>query len=144
MLNWCCVWPLFEILNKVLLIFRMRLISNNSLPDWCDHNPDIRDGYRPPKPSFRYCLRSILALHNETGNIYTHLIGFIFYSILWWHTIQCNSFKKFASSDRFVFGTFFVGILTCFLLSTMFHTFQCHSRRVYKLFAKSVPNIILI
>ena len=48
------------------------------LPEWLQDNEFLRHGHRPPLPSFAECFRSILALHTETGNIWTHLIGLVF------------------------------------------------------------------
>lgn len=45
------------------------------LPEWLQDNEYLRHGHRPPLPSFAQCFRSILSIHTETGNIWTHLIG---------------------------------------------------------------------
>ncbi|XP_078062638.1 adiponectin receptor protein 1-like, partial [Mustelus asterias] len=61
---------------------RWRVIPHEVLPDWLKDNDFLLHGHRPPMPSFRACFRSIFRLHTETGNIWTHLIGFLFFLIL--------------------------------------------------------------
>ncbi|KAA8500036.1 Heptahelical transmembrane protein 4 [Porphyridium purpureum] len=57
-----------------------RLVSYHALPAWMQDNPAIHTGYRPHMPSWRECMRSgLTTMHNETINIYTHLVGFFFF-----------------------------------------------------------------
>ena len=51
-----------------------RLGSFNSLPDYLRDNEYITHWYRTDK-SVLSCVRSLFGLHNETGNIWTHLLG---------------------------------------------------------------------
>lgn len=52
------------------------LLTVRNLPAWMRDNDYIRTGYRPPQPSASATLRSaLLSLHNESANIYTHLLG---------------------------------------------------------------------
>ena len=114
----------------------MALVSSSSLPVWYKHNPGIINGYRPPNLSIISCFKSMFQIHNESGNIWTHFIGFICYTILTIHTFSCITYKKFDTKDKLAFIGFFAGILTCFMLSTLYHLFQCHSPNVFRLFAK--------
>jgi len=43
-------------------------------PEWLRFNPHILTGYRPPSSSLAQCTRSLFAAHNETGNVWTHLL----------------------------------------------------------------------
>ena len=52
-----------------------RPVTFDQLPDWLRDNDFIHAWYRPPLPSIPICLGSVLRIHNETGNIWTHLIG---------------------------------------------------------------------
>ncbi|CAG2104761.1 unnamed protein product [Medioppia subpectinata] len=114
----------------------MSLINVKSLPKWYGHNDFILNSYRSPNQSFKVCLQSVFRLHNESGNISTHIMGFLLFAILFIHTMACNSFKKFDSTDKLIFSVYFVAILTCYTMSSLFHTFQCHSRQAFKFFAK--------
>jgi len=51
-------------------------------PPWLRENKFILDGYRFPVRSKRYALASIFRMHNETVNIWTHLVGFIMFLAL--------------------------------------------------------------
>jgi adiponectin receptor len=56
------------------------LISCRELPAWMRDNDYIETGYRPHLESMRACILStVMYLHNETVNIWTHLLGFLFY-----------------------------------------------------------------
>ena len=46
-----------------------------SLPDWLRDNELIETGHRPQLRNFYSCLLSVFSVHSETGNIWTHLIG---------------------------------------------------------------------
>lgn len=82
-------------------------------------------GYRC-KLSFKECLLSIFRYHNETGNIWSHLIGAIIFastSLLWMTgniTLhETNAFSWFILYTCFMCYTF-IG-------SVIYHTFYCHS-----------------
>lgn len=51
--------------------------SYHLLPEWLQDNEFLHTGHRPPLPSFAECFKSILSLHTETGNIWTHMIGML-------------------------------------------------------------------
>ncbi|KAJ3104385.1 hypothetical protein HDU96_008935, partial [Phlyctochytrium bullatum] len=52
------------------------------MPSWYHDNQYIRTGYRRIQFTYKGCVRSLLYLHNETGNIYTHLIGTVLFFVL--------------------------------------------------------------
>ncbi len=52
------------------------------LPDWMRDNEHLHFGHRPELQSFAECFKSIFRIHTETGNIWTHLIGFIAFVIV--------------------------------------------------------------
>ena len=51
------------------------------LPSWMRDNDFLHFGHRPELPSFAECFRSNFRIHTETGNIWTHLIGFVAFVI---------------------------------------------------------------
>ena len=53
----------------------------DKLPDWMRDNEYLHFGHRPQLPEFAECFRSIFRIHSETGNIWTHLIGFVAFVI---------------------------------------------------------------
>ncbi|XP_060073238.1 membrane progestin receptor beta-like [Ylistrum balloti] len=91
------------------------------------HEPAIIRYYRPTNQPWRYYLISLFQIHNETVNVWTHLIGFI---ILWWImgelSAEYDVWTEIHSWPMLVFGL-------CCVISTM--TSACvhllHSRSVY-------------
>jgi predicted membrane channel-forming protein YqfA (hemolysin III family) len=57
-----------------------RYLSYDEIPDWMKDNDLIREYYRP-QMSFIFALSSLFKWHNETINIWTHLLGLIGFSI---------------------------------------------------------------
>ena len=52
------------------------------LPAFLRDNNYLHFGHRPELGNFAACFRSIFRIHTETGNIWTHLIGFIAFVIV--------------------------------------------------------------
>jgi adiponectin receptor len=100
-------------------------------------NPYLRSGYRPELLTFHRCFHSLFYLHNETGNIYTHMIGALFFVCLAVYTDFAHLADLGASwGQRLAFYLFFVGALCCLGLSTLFHTCFAHSPSMNYLFSK--------
>jgi adiponectin receptor len=105
------------------------------LPTWLQDNEYLRSGHRPPLPSFASCFQSIFKLHTETGNIWTHLYGCLaFFGLGAW--FLCRPSWQVLWQDKLIFSCFFFGAVCCLGLSFSFHTVQCHSISVGKLFSK--------
>jgi adiponectin receptor len=71
--------------------------------------------------SYKKCLKSWTYVHNESVNIFSHLIGSLLFS-----TLPFGLYKELApryatadKADILVFATFFLGVAICFALSTM-------------------------
>ncbi|XP_029466533.1 adiponectin receptor protein 2-like isoform X1 [Rhinatrema bivittatum] len=106
-------------------------LSHARLPDWLQDNDFLLRGHRPPLFSFRACFRSIFRLHTETWNIWTHLIGCLFFLILGIAYMFSPNLNYVASlQDKMVLGVFFLGAALCMCFSWLFHTFYCHSQQV--------------
>ncbi|XP_066304615.1 membrane progestin receptor alpha-like [Branchiostoma lanceolatum] len=54
-----------------------RLLSVDEVPD-VQKDPHVLTGYRPPKQPWRFYLMSIFSAHNETVNVWTHIIPCIY------------------------------------------------------------------
>ena len=50
------------------------LLRYTELPSWMQDNPYITSHYRPPSYSFLTSFRSLAYIHNETFNVYSHLL----------------------------------------------------------------------
>jgi len=100
-----------------------------SLPEWLQDNDFVCSGYRPPLPSFYECFKSIFRVHTETGNIWTHMLGcvaFLFMAIYF----VTRPEQEIQLQEKLVFSIFFVGVVACLALSSVFHTLCCHSESV--------------
>ncbi|KAJ3355623.1 Adiponectin receptor protein 1 [Entophlyctis luteolus] len=60
-------------------LIRPSLLKRDAMPGWYQEEKFIWGGYRPIMDSTRECLYSLTYLHNETGNIWTHFIGFLLF-----------------------------------------------------------------
>ncbi|KAJ7427112.1 hypothetical protein WISP_09604 [Willisornis vidua] len=116
---------------------RWRVIPYDVLPDWLKDNDYLLHGHRPPMPSFRACFRSIFRIHTETGNIWTHLLGFVLFLCLGILTMLRPNMDFMAPlQEKVVFGMFFLGAVLCLSFSWLFHTVYCHSEKVSRTFSK--------
>jgi adiponectin receptor len=106
-----------------------------NLPAWLQDNDFLIFGHRPPLPSFRACFKSIFRLHTETANIWTHLLGCVaFIAIAIFFLMRPT--MEIELQEKIVFGAFFAGAIICLGMSFMFHTVNCHSQFIGKLFSK--------
>lgn len=113
------------------------LLCYDQLPDWRKDNPYIWTQYRPISYSFRQCIASLGYLHNQTGNIYSHLL-FLFPALA--IGVHCSlvlcGFRESLTSPRhddlLAFGSFFAGAVACMGFSSFYHTFMSHSEDVAK------------
>ncbi|KJE92263.1 hypothetical protein CAOG_03266 [Capsaspora owczarzaki ATCC 30864] len=91
----------------------------------------IERGYRGEISDTRAILLSLFRLHNETFNVWTHLVATIGVVALGIYTILYYS--SIATLDQLIaFSLFFLSAGACFLLSSIYHLFSCHSFAVYR------------
>lgn len=103
----------------------------NSLPKWLQDNDYIHAHHRPPLQSFLLCFGSIFRLHSESGNILSHLFGFVLLLVIGKMLFTKNSYQPI---DSLMLMIYFLGTLVCHLLSSVYHTCKCHSPSVGQLF----------
>jgi adiponectin receptor len=105
------------------------------LPEWRKENPYILTNYRSARNSYRQSIRSLTYLHNETGNIYTHLLFLTLVLLL----ISCNIpqlggldswFPAPRREDILAISAFLGGVVLCMSFSVTYHTFLDHSESV--------------
>lgn len=106
-----------------------RLYSLAEIPDWLRDNPFILSGYRVHL-NFRQCLASLVRWHNETGNIWTHLIGMALFVVMAIRAFRSPSLAGESALGQALFALFFAACFFCFACSAVYHTFLCHSRAV--------------
>jgi len=108
------------------------LLDFNDVPPWQQDNKYILGGYRPLSNSYSKSLRSLLYLHNQTVNIYTHLLSFCFFVLLA-YAIRDSLYGRYNTAtheDAMVFAAYFAGVFACFSLSSAYHTFSNHSKDI--------------
>ena len=114
-----------------------KLLSFQELPIWLQDNHFILKYYRPPM-SFRNCFYSIFRLHNETGNIWTHLLPAIgvlsslFYFIIFEDSSQFSQ----GLPEKIMHCVFFTCCFSCLGLSSLFHTVHNESKESLCCFVK--------
>lgn len=108
--------------TRVLLLY-------DELPAWAQDNEHIHSGWRPETNSYWESIKSMVYIHNETGNIYTHLFAAIWMIMMgtWWGFHVKKQYPATNSDDEIVFFLFFLGGTVCYLLSTTYHVLSNHS-----------------
>ncbi|KAK4086463.1 hypothetical protein Purlil1_9309 [Purpureocillium lilacinum] len=105
----------------------------DDLPAWRRDNAFIRSGYRPIRGSYAHSLRSLFYLHNESVNIWTHLLGAIVaVGISLWclYGVVRERYAFASSADVCAFACFFGGAVVCLGMSATFHALVDHSEEV--------------
>ncbi|KAI5198357.1 hypothetical protein AUEXF2481DRAFT_31720 [Aureobasidium subglaciale EXF-2481] len=107
----------------------------SDLPAWQRDNHYIHSGYRPQSNSFARSFASLTHIHNETVNIYTHLLGAIAALIcsVYLHSLIKPRYDRATPEDVTVFGCFFGGAVACLGMSATYHTISNHSPKVNKI-----------
>ncbi|KAG8161625.1 hypothetical protein KVR01_008612 [Diaporthe batatas] len=110
------------------------LLLYDELPEWAKDNEHIHSGWRPETNSYLECIKSMLYVHNETGNIYSHLLAAVWMVLLgmWWSFYARDHYPATGSDDAVVFFLFFLGGTVCYLLSTAYHVFSNHSQATHQ------------
>ncbi|EKM60669.1 uncharacterized protein PHACADRAFT_179870 [Phanerochaete carnosa HHB-10118-sp] len=131
---------------------KTRTISFDELAAWRQENPAVLTGYRISVDSWAECLATVWWWHNETVNIWTHLLGALAsislagYLTYWtmmdsagletepfYHLAPLNNeIKSLEWRDTAVFAVFFLGSAVCFTCSTAFHTSLCHREEIVR------------
>jgi adiponectin receptor len=90
-------------------------------------HPFILTGYRIHH-NLQECITSIFKLHNETFNIWSHMIACLSFVIIFILIITDTELKS-RNSNGVIFLYIFSSI-TCFVCSSVYHTYNCHSMEV--------------
>ncbi|KAH8861380.1 Adiponectin receptor protein [Schistosoma japonicum] len=111
------------------------VVNFHRLPAWLKDNDLLLHGHRPQLNTVWACVKSVFRLHTETGNIWTHLLGFFgFAIILVFVLFQSDSLLQW--QDKLVYSLFIFGAVCCLGFSCLFHTISCHSEHVAKIMNK--------
>ena len=107
--------------DRVTTISQYHLKPYEQIPTFLKANRFIRAGYRVHF-SFFMCLYSLLRIHNESGNIYTHLVASSYFL---WQAVDVLLSDE-ALEHTLPLALFCMGCVVCYLASTGFHTFKAH------------------
>jgi adiponectin receptor len=114
------------------------LLSISQVPEWYGENPYIRSGYRPVFAAVAPCFRSWSYLHNQSFNIYTHLVPGVLAlaanAALWQYF--STWYPDATALDRLVFHLYLTAVSVCFGVSAAYHTLLCHSRELADLWVR--------
>lgn len=116
------------------------LLNWNEIHHWQQDNHHILTGYRPASFSYRDSFLSLTYIHNETVNIYSHLLPGTLalpIAIQLYHALAPRYRETATDSDVFVFACFFVGATFCLGMSATYHTLSNHSPSV-----ASIGNVL--
>ncbi|KAF5969991.1 hemolysin-III protein [Fusarium bulbicola] len=110
-----------------------RTVTWHDIADWRRDNKYILAGYRPLEDDYFQILKSLTFLHNETCNIYTHLIGAVLLPLF--ATAILRSFHgakyiEFTRTDFIMFSIYFCCAETCLVFSAAYHLTESHSHEV--------------
>jgi adiponectin receptor len=125
------------------------LLTIDKIPAWYGDNPYIHAGYRPVFAAVTPCFQSWLYLHNQTANIFTHLIPGVLALIL--NGALLWAFRHYYPDatfwDRMVFHVYLTACSLCFGTSAAYHTLLCHSHEFADLWVRldyvSISALIL-
>ena len=101
-----------------------RTLTWDHIYDWQMDNRYILSGYRRGTADFRTILMSLTYVHNETCNVYTHLIGALILPFLAMPVMRLLSEPQFigvTGADYFMFGMFFLSAECCLVISVLYH-----------------------
>ena len=114
------------------------LLTWDNLPEWHRDNRFITSGYRNESHSTLTCLKSIFSIHNETVNIWTHLLPACLFLLgqLLIQSLITHSYPEATALDRFVFACNMAAAILTLTLSSLYHTLMCHSAHVSNLWLR--------
>ena len=92
------------------------------MPEWMNSNSYILTGYRPFERSKCYYCKSFFKLHNETINIWTHMIGmFLFAGLLGY--INTDSNLALYTGQAILMNVYVISCILTYGFSAIMHTF---------------------
>lgn len=112
-----------------------KLLHWDDLPHWQRDNHNIHTGYRPASFSFLLSFQSLTYLHNETVNIYSHLLPALVAipAAILLHRALKPRYETATEADILAFGCFFAGAALCLGMSATYHTISNHSPLVARI-----------
>ncbi|KAL7945348.1 putative mPR-likeG-protein-coupled receptor [Trichoderma barbatum] len=107
-----------------------RLLFFYEIPRWQQDNEYLLSGYRPMSGSTWISFAGLAYMHNQTINIYSHLVGCIAFCALPFY-FHCNFYRFQPNAkidDMVVISIYCTGVAVCFAFSATFHILWNHSQ----------------
>ncbi|KAI0176405.1 hemolysin-III related-domain-containing protein [Hypoxylon sp. FL1284] len=112
------------------------LVLWDDLPAWRRDNHFLVSGYRAESNSYRRSLASLFYAHNESVNIWTHLLGALAFPAAGAWLYRAVVVPRYADADAddvLVFSCFFAGAVLCLGMSATYrYAIANHSEQVAK------------
>ncbi|KAI3781953.1 hypothetical protein L2E82_11981 [Cichorium intybus] len=124
------------------------LLRYEELPDYMKDNEYILNYYRA-EWSLKHAFFSLFLCHNETLNVWTHVIGFAAFLVLtianltelyqvadflnlskWVFSSDTRTPLPLTETPRWPLFVFLCGSMFCFISSSLCHLFSCHSQHL--------------
>lgn len=93
-----------------------RLLKRVEVPVWLRFNPYILGSYRSNLTAGQ-CIASVFSIHNETGNIWTHMVPIFYFFSLWFR-------RGPWPGAPWTFAAATVPSMLCLACSVSYHTFM--------------------
>ncbi|XP_015117098.1 progestin and adipoQ receptor family member 3 isoform X1 [Diachasma alloeum] len=104
-----------------------RILTIKEAPEFLTHNPYILNGYRGCKTK-KLCVESAFWWTNETINIWSHVLGFLFFFGLTCHDLY---FVDASYTDKAIALFSSINFQIALISSTIYHTFSCRNDKIY-------------
>ncbi|KAK3373930.1 hemolysin-III protein [Lasiosphaeria ovina] len=125
-----------------------RTVTRQEVSEWQLDSEYILRGYRPEKADYLELFASLTFLHNETCNVYTHLVGAVLLPLVatvFLRYLGGPQFLKVSSADYAMFGIYFWCAEICLLFSALYHLLQPHSYRAEQIWhAMDLLGIVVV
>lgn len=130
---------------------RLMLYSYHQIPAYLRDNDFILSGYRAVGMPFRDRWATLLHLHNQSGNIWTHLVplvaalGLVLTLLLtddvsWLGWATATQIDSLSLWDRALVCMYLVGAIICFSSSCLFHLHICGDHRAFEFYVSKQPD----
>lgn len=114
--------------SKAGLAQKLGLLDVENVPPH-QRTPFIMGGYRHSATTAFGVLRTVFTLHNETGNIWTHLVGALYFTWFGWifATRLVQEYGALVYLEALWVFALILATNFCLLSSVVYHLFRCSS-----------------
>ena len=121
------------------------LLSYHEVPTWMQENAYILHYYLPVSTSTISCFKNIFKLHNQTGNIWTHLLpSLIFIYSIWRHNIIPDFYFTEPDIEKLLLNFYKISALICFTCSWVYHSHVNHQHMYASCLTADISGIVIM